>query len=413
MKTITYLFLTIAMLITMVSNAEKPDSANFFMNSNRRIYRTPVILASHLVVVPVVINGSSPMNFILDSGVGSTLITEVSSAGVVSLNQARKVLLSGLGNEQSMEAYVSENNNLKIGGLEGDKQQVIVLLNDIINLSNRMGIPLNGFIGPSLFERFIVEINYTKQIVTFFEPAYFSEHVRRNDQIIPIKIVEGKPYLEVTITCGGVEQTVTMLMDTGMSFAMWLSPIGNCGINPKQDAREDILGQGLNGNITGKISRVDKVKIGNFELHNVITAFPDTNSIDNGSVNSRRSGSIGAEIFRRFNIIVDYPNSRLILRKNSNFSDKFEYDMSGLEIGTIIAGLPVYQVLSVGRGTPAEEVGIHPNDQIYSINGIHVNILSLLEISDMFKRRNGETVTLVVFRSGLKMQFKLKLRRLV
>jgi len=167
MKTITYLFLTIAMLITMVSNAEKPDSANFFMNSNRRIYRTPVILASHLVVVPVVINGSSPMNFILDSGVGSTLITEVSSAGVVSLNQARKVLLSGLGNEQSMEAYVSENNNLKIGGLEGDKQQVIVLLNDIINLSNRMGIPLNGFIGPSLFERFIVEINYTKQIVTF------------------------------------------------------------------------------------------------------------------------------------------------------------------------------------------------------------------------------------------------------
>ena len=156
-----------------------------------------------------------------------------------------------------------------------------------------------------------------------------------------------------------------------MSFAMWLSPIGNCGINPKQDAREDILGQGLNGNITGKISRVDKVKIGNFELHNVITAFPDTNSIDNGSVNSRRSGSIGAEIFRRFNIIVDYPNSRLILRKNSNFSDKFEYDMSGLEIGTIIAGLPVYQVLSVGRGTPAEEVGIHPNDQIYSINGIH------------------------------------------
>jgi len=413
MKTLTYIISTVATLVVTISLAGEPDSGVFNLTRGNSAYRSSFTMASHLVVIPVAINGSDSMNFILDSGVGSTLITEVSSGGVVSLNDARKVLVTGLGNSESLEALASENNSLQVGRLVGHNQKVIVLLNDVFNLSTRMGISINGLIGRTVFEQFVVEINYVNHSLAFYNPERFRTQLRRNEEAIPIKIIEGKPYVDVVVTNGGVERTVTLLLDTGMSFALWLDPNSNSGIKPKENARADVLGQGLNGNVTGQISRVDKVKIGTFELANVITAFPDTSSISEVSITQGRSGSIGADIFRRFNVIFDYPHNRLILRKNGNFSEKFEYDMSGLEVGTVVVGLPAYQVLSVGHSTPAEEAGILPDDQIYSINGVQANTLTLSEIADLFKSREGKSITMVVYRNGVKMLFKFKLRRLV
>lgn len=413
MKTLTYIFSAAAMFAVTVSIAGEPDSGAFNLTRGNGAYRTSFTMASHLVVIPVTINGSDSMNFILDTGVGSTLITEVSSGGVVSLNDARKVLLTGLGNSHSLEALASEDNSLKVGRIEGHGQKIIVLMDDVFNLSSRMGLQINGLIGQSVFERFVVEINYNSHSLSFYDPDRFRTRLRRNEEAIPIKIIEGKPYVDVVVTSGGVESTVTLLLDTGMSFALWLDPSGNTGIKPGPNARRDLLGQGLNGDVTGLISRVDKIHIGNFELANIVTAFPDSSSIGDASVRHGRSGSIGADIFRRFNVIVDYPHNRIILRKNGSYTEMFEYDMSGLEVGNVLVGLPAYQVMSVGHSTPAEEAGILPDDQIYSINGVMANSMTLSEITELLKSREGRTITLVVYRNGVKMLFKFKLRRLV
>ncbi|MEG0762174.1 MAG: peptide-binding protein, partial [Chryseobacterium sp.] len=44
-----------------------------------------------------------------------------------------------------------------------------------------------------------------------------------------------------------------------------------------------------------------------------------------------RKGSLGGEILRRFTVVFDYPNQKLYLKKNGNYNDSFNFNMSGLD----------------------------------------------------------------------------------
>ncbi len=58
---------------------------------------------------------------------------------------------------------------------------------------------------------------------------------------------------------------------------------------------------------------------------------PDEFSIQHVNLVENRKGSIGAEIMRRFSVVFDYQNQKLYLKKNRNFNDPFNFNMSGLD----------------------------------------------------------------------------------
>jgi C-terminal processing protease CtpA/Prc len=163
----------------------------------------------------------------------------------------------------------------------------------------------------------------------------------------------------------------------------------------------------------GEISRVEKFQIGKFEFNNVIAAFPDSNNIADVTSNTDRNGSVGADIFRRFNVTIDYQNKRIILSKNSSYKEPFSYDMSGIEVGTIIPGLSLYRIASVGNNTPASECGLMENDVINSINGQQVCSLSLCEITSLLKSKEGKKIKITIMRNGELIKVNFKLRKLV
>ncbi len=414
MKTLhTILSIVLGVLLTTGVLAEKPESTMFYLNTKNDYYKTNFTLASHLMILTFEINGSDSLNLIFDTGAGRTIITEISNPYIVSLNEARKVRLKGLGADKPVDGLISKNNKLSMGKIEGKAQEVLVVPNKVIDLSARVGHPINGVIGRSIFEQFIVEINYTNHTVQFYNPKKFNRKIRKNDDIIPIELIDGKPYITAMVTINGIDIPVKLLFDTGMSFALWLDPSTNPNIKPSAARRQEVLGQGLNGNLSGEMSRIERFKIGKFEFSNVITAFPDSNAISDAISDNDRNGSVGAEIFRRFNVIIDYHNKQIILRKNSNYTDPFRYDMSGIEVSALVEGLPFYKVLSVGSNTPASEIGLMVDDEIKSINGIPANTMKISDISNILKIKEGKTIRMTVLRNGETIKVKFKLRKLI
>ena len=158
--------------------AEKPESTMFYLNSKNDSYKVNFTLASHLMVLTFAVNGSDSLNLIFDTGAGRTIITEISNPYIVSLNQARKVRLRGLGNYESVDGLISKNNNLSMGKIEGKAQELLVVPNKVIDLTARVGHPINGVIGRSIFEQFVVEINYTKQTVHFYNPDKYKRKIQ-------------------------------------------------------------------------------------------------------------------------------------------------------------------------------------------------------------------------------------------
>jgi hypothetical protein len=414
MKTLkSTIFAALGLLLTIAAIAEKPESTWFYMNSRGSSYKTNFVLASNLMVLPFRINETDSLNFIFDTGMSRTIITDLSNPQVVLLSQGRKVRVKGLGPNESVEGILSRNNALSLGKIYGKSQEILVIPNNTIDLSSGMGHQINGIIGRSIFERFVVEISYINKTVQFFDPERFNRKIRSNEEVIPIELIDGRPYINAQVTINGNVVPVKLLFDTGMSFALWLDQSTDLNLKPAALSRSDVFGQGLNGAVTGEISRVEKFQIGKFEFSNVIAAFPHSDVIHNATTSNDRNGSVGADIFRRFNVTIDYRNSRIILRKNSSFKEPFTYDMSGVEVGSVIPGLPYYRIVSVGKNTPAAECGLEENDEIKSINGQLAKNLSLFEITSLLRSKEGRKIKITVKRNGEIVKVKFRLRKLV
>ena len=123
-----------------------------------------------------------------------------------------------------------------------------------------------------------------------------------------------------------------------------------------------------------------------------------------------RNGTLGAEILRRFYVTMDYPNKRLILRPNSNLKDKFNCNMSGLEVSNPMPGLPIFLVDNIRKNSPAYYAGIQENDQIISLNNTSDKTLTLNDINLLFQSQEDKRVRLTVLRNGeqIKTEFFLK-----
>jgi hypothetical protein len=401
------------LLATITTMAEAPESTMFYMNSRNRYYATKFILASNLIVLPFSINKSDSLNFVFDTGAGRIIITDLSNPQAIPLDKGRKVRVMGLGSKESVEGILSGDNALSMGKIAGESQEILFVPNKTIDLSSGMGHRIHGLIGRSIFERFVVEISYTNKTVKFYEGKNFNRRIRKNEEVIPIELIDGRPFITAQVTINGNQFPVKLLFDTGMSFALWLDPTSNANIKPSLTSRHDAFGNGLNGAVMGEISRVEKFQIGKFEFNNVITAFPDSNNIGDVTANTDRNGSVGADIFRRFNVTIDYQNKRIILSKNNSYKEPFAYDMSGIEVGTIIPGFPLYRIVSVGNNTPASECGLMENDVLNSINGQQVSSLSLCDITSMLKSKEGRKIKITILRNGEIIKVNFKLRKLV
>jgi len=82
-----------------------------------------------------------------------------------------------------------------------------------------------------------------------------------------------------------------------------------------------LLGRGLSGDIYGKEGIISKLKIGSFELSEVIA------KIAPAQVRSKQVGAdavIGNDALRSFNLIFDYSNKLLYIKPNKYFETKFE-----------------------------------------------------------------------------------------
>jgi C-terminal processing protease CtpA/Prc len=113
-----------------------------------------------------------------------------------------------------------------------------------------------------------------------------------------------------------------------------------------------------------------------------------------------RQGSIGGEILRRFEVIIDYPHQKLYLKPNRYLKDPIYYNRAGLEIVAPMPDFPYFLVGQIERGSPADLAGLKPQDQLVSINGAPVSEYSLGEIQLFFRKRAGTKVWVSFRREG-------------
>ena len=175
-----------------------------------------------------------------------------------------------------------------------------------------------------------------------------------------------------------------------------------------------------------------------------MASFPDTLSTTNVDKNIGRGGSIGSDIIRRFTLVLDYKSNRVYLKKNSQFDDPFNINMSGIEIqhkglqwisegyeenptinnnfynsnGDKMANnfkykyelKPIYVITSIRKNSPGDSAGLQKEDVIVKIDGKNGYNFSLQQINELLKSEEGKIVEFEIDRKGKIMKFKIQLK---
>ncbi len=396
------LIILIAFCITNASG----DESGFRFDTNRRNVTIPIEVRNNLAVVPVSINERGPFYFILDTGVRTTILTEPMLAHLLDLEFDESILIYGLGGEGIVAAALATGVDIRLPGIRGDNMNLIVIPEDILMFSEVFGFPVYGILGYDFFKEFAVEINYNNERMRLHRNQDY--RISRRSEVVPFQLVNGKPYVEVSIV-GENRDTLTthLLLDLGASHPIYLN---RNYINMSDRTISSFIGKGISGNLMGEVGRAKKIIIGDTEIKAPLVFYPDADFLVFYDQEISWEGLIGGSIINRFNIIIDYKAEQLIIRPGRNFSKPFNTNLSGIEVIAKGQYFNEFFVHYVRPGSAAYEAGILAGDQIMRLNHLLGHQLNMEDMLDILTFRKGYPINMQVKRDNSIMKKNFRLR---
>lgn len=391
------------------------DNFGFQLLKKKKSTHIPFELHANLVIVPLRINNSDTLRFILDTGVSSIIVTDAKVAESQHMIYSRNVKIAGVGVGSDLEAGIVLDNTIKIGEAIGYRQNIVVLKDDILRLSEFVGKPIHGIIGYDIFNRFAVTMDFSVNEIILENPEHYKYKASKGERF-PITIEENKPYLDAVELVNGDEHVpIKVLLDTGAGHAISIEVSRKFNIHLPPKVVKAQLGRGLSGIINGNLGRLPKIKFGKFELNNVVASFPDSSSYHLKPTNfSERQGNIGCEFLRRFKVTFNYRDKYVVLKPiNRRMKEPFEHNMSGMELLASGSDYHEFLIERIIENSPAHLAGLQQGDRVIFINNKSYKDVSITDIYKLFQKGEGKPINVVVKRGQEVIFTTVNLRRLI
>jgi hypothetical protein len=343
----------------------KPDSG---FEGNARSATVPFEFLNGHVYLSVKLNGQGPFRFGFDSGGMNLVVPRVARA--LGLSTAGTIEGTGVG-EQSEDVAVARIDRVDIGPVYLQNQTFFEF--PLQKLDAVAGVQLDGLIGYEVFRRFIVRFDYDSRELTFSDPASW----KYAGTAPPVPFVFNEHVPQVDGEIDGIAGQFDI--DTGSHSSIdLLGPfVREHGLVERYKAGAEIItGWGAGGPARGRVVRAGELRLGPVTVRAPVAVL---SAARRGSFASEFvAGNVGSGVLRRFDITFDYGAQRIFFEPNRQFGDADSYDRAGMWVNLADhGGHPVFEVVEVVPGGPAEQAGIRAGERITRVNGVSAGRVGL------------------------------------
>jgi predicted aspartyl protease len=362
-------------------------------------FAIPFENSNNLIFMQVRVNESEPLWFILDTGASYTVVKQKRA-------QSLGLKLETKASEFEGQPF-AKNVRLSLPGVELFNQTIVAAPTAMLEPS--VGRAVDGVLGYDFFRNFVVEIDYTAQLIHLYEPAAYTH--RDLGQGLPITIEDRTPFVRLqVIQPEGKSYEGKFMIDTGANSALNIfGGFDNAhGISKSTPKLLQTSSVGVSGRRGASIGRLNEIKLGSFRIKNPIVSFAPVRS-DSDDLGD---GEIGGELLRRFKVIIDYSLKRIVIEPRVDLAEPFEASLSGAGIAAEGVDYKTFKVRAVIENSPASEAGLRAGDIITKIDNKPASEFTFEQLRKMF-RQEGREYLLEIKRDDKTQQVKLKLRRLI
>ena len=376
------------------------------------------------IIVKFWLNGIIPLRMILDTGAQNTILFDKEIAQILDIKYEREITIMGSDLDSVLQANIARRVISRLAGCETVLRDIIVLEENTLLLSEKLGTEINGIIGGSFFSNLVVDIDYGKQRIFFIHPQNFEKpwdkgkkwwqfwRKPREYHKFPLAVTEHKPYLEADVqVTRQSEQVLKLLLDTGASLPFLVHANTDTTIQLPNRLMIGKVGYGLSGEILGYRGKSHLMEIGDKILFSdIVTSFQDLEFAEGADDDLVRNGIIGNILLERFDVIIDYTRQDLYLRPNKNYDEEFAVDKSGITTLAVGPKLDQFFIIAVIHDSPAARAGIQVGDVITRINNRNAKKINLDWINTVLAGKTGKKVKLTLKRGDKELKREIILK---
>ncbi len=345
------------------------------------------MLTGGIVIIRAAINDfKDSLNFVLDTGSGGISLDSTTCAELNLEKKPSGRIVRGIAGIRTVD--FTYGHTLHFPGL--NIANLDFHINDYEILTAAYGLKIDGIIGFSVLRRYIVKLDYDRQVMQFFAPG--SIKYPKGGHVLTPQFTT-LPMQPVTLRDQEIFNT-KLYFDIGAGLCLLLNEelVKDSALLKRKRKLYNTQAEGLGGKKEMTLTFIKELRVGPYKFRKVpVHIFDDEYNVTNYPV---LGGLIGNDILRRFNIILNYPQQEIFIKPNHHYSDSFDYSYTGLGMYMINNAITITDIIP---HSPADIAGFVPGDIILGVqNNLSNNIQAYKAIMQTPKTR----LKILILRNG-------------
>lgn len=266
----------------------------------------PFTLESNCIFIYCKVNETDSVRFLFDTGANSSVINTDSSKKLLLTIDGQSV---NQGSNGVNEVKTSSNNELSFGGIVKNRVPLSLIpfgTNDF-----------DGVFGTNLMNQHLIEIDYDKRVLKFYEPSAFKMDLSTYEKLKIHFVEDSYPAITCSIVVNGKKYTGLFGLDSGANDALTIASPYEKKHQLKKQTKQIAAAtfRGSDGSVYEMpVVLAPELQLGRKSFY--VIPMNLSGASEGIDATENMAGFFGNNFLKRFNILLDLPNGYIYLKPN-------------------------------------------------------------------------------------------------